>query len=122
MKAMSAGRGTNCTSRLKWHATCILRCTRPVPIWLARRRILRADALRIEQGGAPGARTRPGRDAVEAGLSYAGSLIVKWTSLASRVARRAGKPLRKKLVTLVFDSPAPTPGGRIDPAQWRNGG
>ena len=67
------------------------------------------DALRIEQGRrAWGAELGPDETPWEAGLSYAVKLD-RDTDFIGRAALQAaqGKPLRKKLVTVVFDSPLP---------------
>ena len=67
------------------------------------------DALRIEQWRrAWGAELGPDETPWEAGLSYAVKLDrdADFIGKASLLAAQ-GKPLRKKLVTLVFDSPAP---------------
>lgn len=67
------------------------------------------DALRVEQGRrAWGAELGPDETPWEAGLSYAVKLDreVDFIGKAALLAAR-GKPLRKKLVTLVLDSPEP---------------
>ena len=67
------------------------------------------DALRIEQGRrAWGAELGPDESPWEAGLSYAAK-IDKPTEFIGKAAllKSYGQPLRKKLVTLVFDSPEP---------------
>ena len=67
------------------------------------------DALRVEQGRrAWGAELGPDETPWEAGLSYAVKLDreVDFIGKAALLAAR-GKPLRKKLVTLVLESPEP---------------
>ena len=67
------------------------------------------DALRVEQGRrAWGAELGPDETPWEAGLSYAVKLDRSTDFIGKRALLAAqGKPLRKKLVTLVFDSPEP---------------
>ena len=84
------------------------------------------DALRVEQGRhAWGAELGPDETPWEAGLSFQVKLDRSTDFIGKQgTARRQGKPLRKKLVTLVLpDSPEPYAwGGEGHRRQWRDAG